>query len=314
VIVASQRAEDRLQHPTEVVVTHARFSLEDLAALLEHACPSTALTLHDDHIRVEWSDAPCDARVTGCGSGHLALAFASDLGPVGRFEDYAPLSTLLASLASTACVRAVIVGERLHLEVQVIPTDVAEGQLDAVIRWHLAELATVARAWRRRLGLSLYPAALDVATTLAELVRTTPVAPQKALLIAAVGFAVAGADGKLCAAESERLQRWLVDVPSFTSIAPQRLIAAIAMLLSDAARTLLEARRRLDPRERLLAWALANDMAHADGFSSSDEQRYLSSVASIFELRHDEMEPFLADAREHAVRHETPIRPPAIAH
>lgn len=275
--VASQRVEDRLQHPTEVVVTHARFSLEDLAALLEHACPSTALTLHDDHIRVEWSDAPCDARVT-------------------------------------ACVRAVIVGDRLHLEVQVIPSDVAEAQLDAAIRWHLAELATVARAWRRRLGLSLYPAALDVATTLAELVRTTPVAPQKALLIAAVGFAVAGADGKLCAAESERLQRWLVEVPSFTSIAPQRLIAAIATLLSDAARTLLEARRRLDPRERLLAWALANDMAHADGFSSPDEQRYLSSVASIFELRLDEMEPFLADAREHAVRHETPVPPALIAH
>ena len=67
-------------------------------------------------------------------------------------------------------------------------------------------------------------------------------------------------------------------------------------------------------RERLLAWALANDMAHADGFSSSDEQRYLSSVASIFELRPEEMEPFLADAREHAVIRETPMRPPAIAH
>ncbi len=295
-------------------MTSTRFSLEDLAALLERACPSTALTLHDDRIHIEWGESPCDARVTGCGSGHLALAFECSLGSVERFEDHAPLAKLLASLASTACVRAVIEGPRLSLQVQVIPADVGHGQLDAVVRRHLAELSTVSRAWRRRLGLSLLPPSADVATTLAELVRSTPVAPQKALLIAAVGFAVAGADGKLSPSEAARLQRWLRDIPSFAAIDQRRLIAAVATLLSDSARTLLEARRRLDARERLLAWALANDMAHADGFSSSDEQRYLSSVASIFELRPEEMEPFLADAREHAVIRETPMRPPAIAH
>jgi tellurite resistance protein len=294
-------------------VTHAHFSLEDLAALLERACPATALTLHVDRIRIDSPETPCDARVTGCGSGHLALAFACPLGDVEHFEDHAPLTKLLASLASTACVRAIINDDRLSLELQVIPSDIAQEHLDAVVRWHLAELTTVARAWRRRLGLSIAPPPTGVATTLAELVRTTPVAPQKALLVAAVGFAVAGADGRLCAAEADRLHRWLGEIPSFAAIDPRRLIAAIATLVSDSARTLLEARRRLDPRERLLAWALANDMAHADGFSSSEEQRYLSSVASIFELGPDEMEPFLADAREHAVRRET-LSPPAVAH
>lgn len=296
-------------------MTGTRFSLEDLVALLERAFPSTALTLREDRVRVEYPDAPCDARVTGCGSGHLALAFTCSLGDVERFEDHAPLTKLLASLASTANVRAIVDGGRLSLELQVIPSDVPEDRIVDVLRWHLAELTTVGRAWRRRLGLSLCPPANDSATTLAELVRTTPVAPQKALLIAAVGFAVAGADGKLSPAEANRLHQWLGDIPSFAAIDSQRLIAAVATLVSDSARTLLEARRRLDPRERLLAWALANDMAHADGFSSSDEQRYLSSVASIFELRPDEMEPFLADAREHAVRRETTPPPaPTISH
>ena len=289
------------------------FSLEDLAALLERLFPSSALTLFDDHVHIESLDAPYDARVTGSDAGRLALSFACPLGAVESFEDHFPLSKLLASVAATACVRAVVSHDRLALEARVIHGDVAPAQLDVVVRWHLAELTTVARAWRLRLGLAPERPTPRAVTTLAELVHTTPIAPQKALLVAAVGFAIAGADGRLSPSEAERLHAWLVDVPSFAAVDPRRVIAAIATLVGDSARTLFEARRRLDARERLLAWALANDMAHADGFSSPDEQRYLSSVASIFELSPDEMEPFLADAQERAVRRETPLPPPAVA-
>ncbi len=293
-------------------MVHTRFSLEDLVSLLERLCPSVALTLFDDHVHAECSEAPYDARVTGSDSGRLALSFVSPLGAVESFEDHFPLTKLIASVGSTAGVRVVIDRERLALEARVVHGDVAPGQLESVVRWHLTELVAVSRAWRRRLGLVPDPPSSASVTTLADLVRTTPVAPQKALLVAAVGFAVAGADGRLSPTEAARLHTWLTDVPSFAALDQRRVIAAIATLVGDSARTLLEARRRLDARERLLAWALANDMAHADGFSSPDEQRYLSSVASIFELSPDDMEPFIADAQERAVRRETPMIPPAV--
>jgi tellurite resistance protein len=135
---------------------------------------------------------------------------------------------------------------------------------------------------------------------------------RKALLVAAVGFAVAGADGRFSQRETTRLRAWLREVPAFSALDEKRVIAAVATLVCDSARTLFEARRHLDGRERLLAWALANDMAHAEGFTTADERRYLTSVASIFEIPFEAMEPFLADASSRAVLTETNNPPPML--
>ncbi len=290
---------------------HSHCSLEDLVALLERITPTSPLALHDDHVHVESPDAPYDARVTGSDVGRVALSFVSPLGRVSQVERHARLTTLLESAASSASVRVVVDGDHVALETRVVLADTAPAQRDEVVRWHLMELVVMARAWRRRLGLTLAPPADAPAATLDALICATPVVPQKALLVAAVGFAVAGVDGRLSHDESERLRVWLREVPSFASLDRGRVVAAIATLVGDTARALHEARRHLTARERLLAWALANDMAHADGFSSPEEQRYLATVASVFELSPAEMQPLLAEAQERAIRRETPMRPPA---
>jgi uncharacterized tellurite resistance protein B-like protein len=138
--------------------------------------------------------------------------------------------------------------------------------------------------------------------SLAELVASTPVEPHKALLIASVGFGVAGADGALAPCEAARLRSWLQDIPSFRALPVSRVIDAIAALVSDPPRTLYAALRGLDMRERTLAWALANDMAHADGFTDDDERRYLSTVASVFKLDARDLAPFVAEAQRRAVQ------------
>jgi len=291
---------------------NGRFTLEDLVALLERLCPTSVVELHDSYAHVVCGGLDYDAYVTGTDIGRRAISLACELGPVGVIEDRVSLAKILENLAGCAAVRLVVVGDRLAFETCVTPDDLSPDRLDAVVRWHLTELTAVAGAWRRRLGIAPdAPAPRDV-KTLDELVRTTPVPPQKALLVAMVGFAVAGADGRISAREVSRLQSWFKDVPSFATLDQRRVTAAVATLVSDSARTLFEARRRLEPRERLLAWALANDMAHADGFTSPDERRYLSNVASIFELSLEEMAPFVADAQERAVGRET--LPTPLAH
>lgn len=291
---------------------HERFSLEDLVALVERALPASTLTQHAGHVRVTCGTIPCDARVVGSDTGRHLLSFAASLGALDLFEDRFPLSKLLACVATTAHVRAVIEQGNVVLETRVSPDDIAPGQLEAAVRWRLAELSTTALAWRRRLGTAPDEVQPRAAGTLHELIASTPIAPQKALLIAAVGFAVAGADGRFSSRETARLGAWLREVPSFRALDLHRVHGAVATLACDTARTLLEARRHLDGRERLLAWALANDMAHAEGFTSSEERRYLTSVASIFELSPDAMEPFIADAQSRAVRTETSNPPPVL--
>lgn len=290
----------------------ARYTLEDLVALVERACPASTRTLHPEHVHVVYGDAAYDARVAGSDAGPEALSFGASLGHVDTFEDRFPLTKLLACVATTASVRAIIDGGLVILEVRVIPAEVAPERLEAVLQWRLAELCATALAWRRRLGLLPEAPPGRSATTLRELVATTALPAHKALLVAAVGFAVAGADGRFSQRETSRLGAWLREVPAFAALDEKRVIAAVAMLACDSARTLFEARRHLDPRERLLAWALANDMAHAEGFTSAEERRYLTSVASIFELPVDAMEPFIADAWSRAVHTETSKPPPVL--
>jgi uncharacterized tellurite resistance protein B-like protein len=289
-----------------------RYTLEDLVALLERVCPAASRTLHPEHVHVVCGEASYEARVAGSDAGHEALAFTAPLGHLDTFEDRFPLAKLLACVATTACVRAIVDNDLVALEVRVMPADIAPERLDAVLHWRLAELCATALAWRRRLGLLPDVPPGRAVTTLRDLVATTPLPAQKALLVAAVGFAVAGADGRFSQRETSRLGAWLREVPAFAALDEKRVIAAVAMLACDSARTLFEARRHLDPRERLLAWAFANDMAHAEGFTSAEERSYLTSVASIFELPVDAMEPFIADAWSRAVHTETSKPPPVL--
>lgn len=291
---------------------YERFTLEDLASLIERLCPSSVMEMHAGHVHVDCGGVPFDARVVGSDTGQQVFSFASKLALVESFEDRFPLAKLLSGVTATACVRVVIDNGCVVFETRVVPGDIAAGQLDAVVRWRLAEFFAFTLAWRRRMGISREPPPIRAVTTLRDLVRGTPVAPQKALLVAAVGFAVAGADGTLSPRETARLHAWLKEVPSFAALDQARVLRAVAALAGDPARTLLEARRHLDDRERLLAWALANDMAHAEGYTSPEERRYLTSVASIFELAPEEMEPFIADAQERAVRRETKTPPPVM--
>ena len=290
----------------------ARYTLEDLDALLERACPSSARVIHPQHVHVVCGEAAYDARVAGSDAGREALAFTAPLVHVDSFEDHFPLAKLLACVATTASVRAVVDNDVVALDARVVPADVAPERLEAAVQWRVAELCATAVAWRRRLGLIPQAAQGAVATTLRELIATTPLPPQKALLVAAVGFAVAGADGRFSQRETTRLGAWLREVPAFAALDEKRVVGAVATLACDSARTLFEARRHLDARERLLAWALANDMGHAEGFTTADERRYLTSVASIFEIPVDAMEPFIADASARAVHTETSKPPPVL--
>ncbi len=287
-------------------------SLADLDAVLARVAPSAVRAQHPDRVRVECAGGLVyDARVVGTDTGREAWSFTSSLGRVEAFEDRFPLAKLLACVATTAAVRAVVDGHAVLLETRVAPGDLRPDRVDESLRWRLSEFCAAALAWRRRLGLAPEEPPARSVTTLHDLVRATPVPTQKALLVAAVGFAVAGADGRLSGRERARLSSWLREVPSFAGLDESRVLGAVATLASDSARTLFEARRHLDMRERLLAWALANDMAHAEGFTSAEERRYLTSVASIFELSAREMDPFLEDAQSRAVRTET-TAPPAI--
>jgi hypothetical protein len=206
---------------------NGRFTLEDLVALLERLCPTSVVELHDSYAHVVCGGVDYDAYVTGTDIGRRAISLACELGPVGVIEDRVSLAKILENLAGCAAVRLVVVGDRLAFETCVTPDDLSPDRLDAVVRWHLTELTAVAGAWRRRLGVAPdAPAPRDV-KTLDELVRTTPVPPQKALLVAMVGFAVAGADGRISAREVSRLQSWFKEVPSFMALDQRRQRAEV---------------------------------------------------------------------------------------
>jgi tellurite resistance protein len=289
----------------------ARVTLEDVAAMLRRLFPATTQEACADRIRLECAGLPYDARVEGSDAGRATLSFIVSLGRLDTFEDRFSLSRLIQSAAATSSVRVVLEGPLVLLETRVVPDETTPDQLHAVVRWRLSELCPLGRAWRARLGLAPTVPPAQTGTSLAALVATTHLTPQKALLVAAVGFAVAGADGRFSEDEIARLRAWRTEFTSFATLDHARVMAVVTTLVRDSARTLLEARRRLDAGERLLCWALANDMAHADGFTSAEERHYLASVASIFELSPDAMEPFVADAQARAVRRETPTPPPA---
>ncbi|MBI5518098.1 MAG: TerB family tellurite resistance protein [Deltaproteobacteria bacterium] len=271
---------------------------DDLTSLLDRLATRGSVgrpEMHNGFLMVRFGDLALEARVAGSDLGRRVLAFAVDLGPEDSFLDEPRMRTLLHQLGGTAAVRAICAHGRLWLEARLAPEDYAPERLDDVVEWRLAELGAVAQAWHGTRD------ATPLACSLAELVASTPVEPHKALLVASVGFGVAGADGDLSPCEAARLRAWLQDIPSFRALPVSRVIDAIAALVSDPPRTLYAALRGLDTRERTLAWALANDMAHADGFTDDDERRYLSTVASVFKLDARDLAPFVAEAQRRAV-------------
>lgn len=287
---------------------------DDVAMLLERLAqnePGVVVRFRNGYVHAEWGGVPVYARVAGTAMGKRAIALSSPLGPYLDVEAKVSFAKLLEHLASTGATRAVVQDDVLYLETRVVPDELGEGRLDEVVAWRLAELQSVALAWRRNLRLGAPSRSLsDRPQSLEDLVETTPVSSQKALMIAAVGFGVAGADGSISQGEASKLHAWMRDVPSFRDLELHRVIDAIAALVDDPARTLLEAHRQLEPRERLLAWALANDMAHADGFTSEEERRYLSNVASIFDLSPNDVAPLVADVQECSIRRATREPPP----
>lgn len=285
------------------MAAHRLFTIEDLASLLEgvaegrHASrpvmDSDVVSRFDDHVMAVWEGVPIEARVTGTPLGRHAISIGASLGPITSLGGV--LSQLLAQVASTATTRVVLEDGDLSLEAVVVTDGATPEEVGGRTAEAITELCTLVRAWRvmSRVGGE---ARLDA------LVRDTPLPSCKALLVASVAFAVAGADGDLDPREAARLRAWLKEIPSFASLDLSRVIDAIATMVDDPARTVLEAARRLDPGERLLAWALANDMAHVDGLADAAERRYLSTVASVFELTPNALAPLVAEAQAQALR------------
>lgn len=285
------------------MAAHRLFTIEDLASLLEGvasgqhpASPSLdsdAVSRCEDHVSAVWDGVPVVGRVSGTPMGRNTISLTATLGPLASLGSV--VAQLLAQVASTATTRVVLEDGVVRLEAVIVTDDVPPRELGARAAEAITELVTLVQAWRvvSRAGGG---------ATLDALVRATPLPSGKALLVASVAFAVAGADGDLDPREAERLRAWLREIPSFAALDIARVIDAIATMADDPARTVLEAARRLEPGERLLAWALANDMAHVDGFADAAERRYLSTVASVFELAPNALAPLVAEAQARVLR------------
>ena len=285
------------------MAAHRLFTIEDLASLLESVAEgrftsapnleSDVISRFDDHVSAVWDGVPVQGRVTGTPLGRHAISLTAHLGPMASLG--AVVSQLLAQVTSTATTRVVLEGEEVSLEAVIVTDDATDAEVGARAAEAITELCTMVLAWRVMSRTGGDP-------TLDALVRATPLPACKALLVASIAFAVAGADGDLDPREAARLRAWLKEIPSFAELDLGRVIDAIATMVDDPARTVLEAARRLEPPERLLAWALANDMAHVDGLADAAERRYLSTVASVFELPPRTLAPLVAEAQARAMR------------